>query len=57
MDKISLYQEMLLEAIKRRINAVADEQNALRNLFNTKISFIWNKIANREFLIRQMPRG
>ena len=51
MDKISLYQEMLLEAMKRRINAAADEQNALRNLFNAKINFIWNKIANREFLI------
>ena len=51
MDKIGLYQEMLIEAMKRRINAAADEQNALRNLFNAKISFIWNKIANREFLI------
>lgn len=51
MDKITLYQEMLIEAMKRRINAVADEQNALKNLFDAKINYMWEHIGMKMFNI------
>lgn len=51
MDKITLYQEMLIEAMKRRINAVADEQNALKNLFDAKINYMWEHIERKMYTI------
>lgn len=42
---------MLIDAIKRRINAAVDEQNARDNLFNLKIAHVWGRIKNRIFTI------
>ena len=42
---------MLIEAMKRRINAVTDEQNALNNLMGAKISNIWKRIGKKQYTI------
>lgn len=51
MNELTFYQEMVAEATKRRINAEADEDNALDLLFGLKMNYIEEQIAKKNYYI------